>query len=321
MKILAVMPSWLGDCLMAIPSLGGLAVRHDGAAIDVVIKPPFVSLASLFPFIRKTFQTADPSLRKKLRQEGYDAVLLFPNSFSSAWRVRGIGARRVVGYGGEFRSLLLTDPLPRPPKHATPMTDYYQAVVRALDHSATATPPPLLVPADADASADTLLDGISGPIIGIGFGATYGAAKMWPAERFGALIDRLGEGGTVITLGSAGDKETEKKVVAHCERPPRSLVGETDLPTLAAVMRRLAVYVTNDTGPMHLAAMVGTPVVALFGPTDPTETPPAGTATILHKGAACDRAPCFLRECPIDHRCMEAISVNEAFDAAIRSFR
>lgn len=310
------MPNWLGDCVMALPSLVGLAVARPDATIDWLIKDSYAELGKLVPGATNVLTHGDPRLGEKLIDGRYDVALLYPNSFSSAWRLMGRGIPRRIGYRGDWRRLLLTDPLPLPAKHATHMVDYYHAIVRALEPEATLSAPTLTIPDEARRRADDLVAGAPEPLIGIGFGAAYGAAKMWPPDRFGALIDRLATMGTVVTLGAPSDAGAETRVAERTAAPFVSLVGETTLPELAAVMDRLAVYITNDTGPMHLAAALGTPTVAIFGPTDPNETKPRdGRLSILYRKADC--APCFKRECPIDHRCMTAITVDDVV-AAVR---
>jgi heptosyltransferase-2 len=161
-----------------------------------------------------------------------------------------------------------------------------------------------------------LLPDHAGATVGIGFGASFGAAKMWPAQRFALLIQKLlATGARVVLLGGGSDQEVEQAVLKSISGvKPLSLVGQTNIPQLAAVMTRLTCYVTNDTGPMHLAAALGVPTVAIFGSTSPKETAPREpNVTLIHHGANC--APCWKRECSTNHQCMTAISIDEVFTA------
>ncbi|MGH7407888.1 MAG: lipopolysaccharide heptosyltransferase II, partial [Candidatus Methylomirabilales bacterium] len=155
------------------------------------------------------------------------------------------------------------------------------------------------------------------PIVALNPGAAYGTAKRWPAERYAALADRLvAEGCRPLLVGAPSDAQATAAVREASARPGAlaDLTGRTDLKTLAGILRRCGAFITNDTGTMHVAAAVGTPLVAIFGPTDPTTTAPVSRrATLLRQPVFC--SPCLLRECPIDHRCMRGVSVEEVHRA------
>ena len=317
-KILIRMPNWLGDAVMAFDVIGGIKLLHPEATIDVAIRKPFAGLMNILPQVRKTFPLSGSEHDKSLtaiKTERYDLAFILPNSFRSAWELYGKDIHRRAGYAGNLRSFMLTETAPRPQKHSTHQADYFARLAAFALPQFTRKTPQVAIPDEAETKASKLLADISGSIVGVGFGATYGSAKMWPAERFAKLIDRLQkeQGSSVILLGGDGDREVEGKVMKECSSLPISLVGKTDLPTLAALLQRLKIYVTNDTGPMHLAAFLETPVVAIFGPTSPDETKPlADNAKVIYHGADC--APCWQRKCPIDHRCMTGINVDEVYD-------
>jgi lipopolysaccharide heptosyltransferase II len=195
--------------------------------------------------------------------------------------------------------------------------DYFFRLAKSVYAELEVEKPKLSIPRSAFLKSESLLPPEKRPAIGVGFGAEYGSAKMWPAERFAELIDRLENMARIVLIGTDSDREIAAKVFALAKSSPLSLVGKTDLPTLVATLKRLALYITNDTGPMHLAAAAGTPVVAIFGPTSPEETRPLGGNHILiYHGADC--APCWKRKCPRDLECMNAVSVDEV-EAAVRS--
>jgi heptosyltransferase-2 len=180
--------------------------------------------------------------------------------------------------------------------------------------------------ADVDSRAAGFLNeaGVKGEedLMAFNAGSTYGSAKRWPTERYAALADRLIEslGVWILLAGAASDGEVARALRSSAHRPDRiiDLTGRTDIPLLAALLKRCAVFVTNDTGAMHVGAAIGVPVVALFGPTDPKTTSPVGTHVILRHPVPC--SPCLLRECPIDHRCMTGISVDHVFSSVVGSY-
>jgi heptosyltransferase-2 len=161
------------------------------------------------------------------------------------------------------------------------------------------------------AGADRLLgkDG-GGDWVGVNPGAFYGTAKRWLPERFAAVADTLAARGARIALvGGAAERPIAEAIAAQMRAPARVLCGETTVPELVGVLARLRLLVTNDSGPMHVAAALGVPVVAVFGPTDWRETHPVGEAhRVVREPVHC--SPCGLRECPIDHRCMRRVSVD-----------
>ncbi len=157
------------------------------------------------------------------------------------------------------------------------------------------------------------------PLVTIHAGATFGPAKCWFNERFAQVADNLitCRGVDVAIIGSAGERLTAQQIAAGMRHNPIILVGHTDLPTLMGVLSQSALLITNDSGPMHLAAALGLPQVALFGSTDDRATAPFDTdAHVIHKHVAC--SPCLLRECPIDLRCFDSIGVDEVTDRALQ---
>jgi len=177
--------------------------------------------------------------------------------------------------------------------------------------------PSLACPAEWSAMGAAKL-GDDGPWLGLNPGAAFGAAKRWLPERYaavGELVSRRA-GGKVAILGGPAERPLADAIAAGMRAPVRVLCGETTLPELVGVLSRLRLLVTNDSGPMHVAAALGVPLVAVFGSTDWRETAPVGeSARIVREPVEC--APCLLRECPIDHRCMRRVSVDRVVDAAL----
>jgi heptosyltransferase-2 len=154
-------------------------------------------------------------------------------------------------------------------------------------------------------------------IIGLSPGAAYGPAKQWFPDRFAAVADRLQEefGALVVLLGSGGDQEAAREITDAMQSPPVNLTGWTDLRTAFAIIHQLNLLITNDSGLMHTAAAMWTPLVALFGSTDPFATGPfTPLASVLHHPVPC--GPCLQRQCPENHQCMDLISVDEVMAQA-----
>lgn len=308
---------------MAAPAMAGLSRRFPDARIDLLIQERFAGLGELFPFVSRVFplpraRGEQRRLIRSLRDEGYGAGVALPNSFRSAWRMWRANISYRIGYAGDFRSLLLTHPVPRPARHSVSQRDYYLLLLQGAWPGVKAGEVKLIIPRQAREKAERLLGRGGRPLVGMGFGASYGSAKMWPAERFSELADRLSETADVVLFGAETDREAEGEILRRALSGPKSLVGATDIPALAAAFSMLDLYITNDTGPMSLADAAGTKVLAVFGPTSPEETGPRGEeAMVIRHETAC--APCWRRRCPTDHRCMKSITVNEVHEAALRA--
>jgi len=158
--------------------------------------------------------------------------------------------------------------------------------------------------------------GGEGPVVGMAPGAVYGTAKRWPAERFAWLADLLTKEcrAQVVLFGAPSEKDVAEEIEEQVQCKVHNLVGRTQLRLLAALLGRCRVVVSNDTGAMHVAAAAGTRLVVLFGSTNPVTTSPVGDEHVLIRHPV-DCSPCLLRHCPIDHRCMTAIEVEEVFEA------
>ena len=306
------LPNWLGDTVMAVPALR--AIRRARSTARVVAVGPWAGILAdqglvdtvvIYP--RSTL--ARIRLADTVRAVGADTVVLLPNSLESALAAWYWGARRRAGFAVGGRTWLVTDPLPLPSPRRH-QVDEYLMIVEALGIEVTDREPRLDPPAPTSverARARELLDmvGVTArPLVGIHLGAAYGSAKVWPADR---TIELCGEvrrtGGTPLLLGAPDDAGVAAAVEKETRAP--SLVGRDRPELLAAVLTEIDALVSGDTGVSHLAAALGTPAVALFGPTDPDLTAPRGRAAVVRHPVPC--APCFYRACPIDHPCMQAI--------------
>ena len=299
------------------------------------------------------------SIARRLRAGNFDAALVLPNSIRTGLEVRLAGIPRRIGYAGGWRDWLLTQAVPRredvvqmrkrtveevrrlvacaqPAGSETgiPATSHhlfhYLHLAAALGAKADLLAPHLAVTEAEVAAVKAKFSLPDGLLIGLNPGAEYGPAKRWPADRFIAVANELRARlncGFVIFGGPADHALAAEIGAALAVNGPQSaasvtsLAGRTSLRELCAALRACRVVLTNDTGPMHIAAAVGTRVVALFGSTSPELTCPGlpgDTRHILLRGeAAC--SPCFLRECPIDFRCMNSLAITAVVDAVERA--
>lgn len=311
--IAVVAPNWLGDAVMALPAIADVRRRFPSAKIVVAARRSVADLFRLTAFVDGVLnQDVDA-----LRTSGADVALLFPNSFASAWLVRRAGIPERWGYSTDWRGGLLTRAIRRP-KGSRHQGAYYQHLVGALGIEAGPLEPTLTIPDGAIASARRLLADrgwdSARPLVVLAPGAAYGTAKRWIPGHVSTLVNRLvSEGRTCVLVGSRADASTTRDIRGAVDERNRShvidLAGETSLETLAGMLSIAQACVSNDSGAMHLAGAIGTPLVALFGPTREAETAPltraGGRAEVLTHQVWC--RPCMLRECPIDHRCMTGI--------------
>lgn len=313
-SLIVRLPNWLGDTVMAVPALRALRGRWPG--VPVALAGPWAGVLAgqgLGDVLIEYPRGWRGRLRAgwAARAVRAEVAVLLPNSLEAALAARMWGARRVVGYATDGRGWLLTDPLPVPPRRAH-QVDEYLALAERLDAGGTERVPRLSSPTDGTAArraralAEDALGGqASRPLAGVHLGAAGGVAKTWPPGQVAALCRRLAkEGVACLLLGPAAEAATA--AVVQAQAPAASLVGRDEPECLPALMAGLDVLVSGDTGVAHLAAALDTPVVTLFGPTDPTLSAPRGPATIVAHAVPC--APCFYRRCPIDHACMRGIA-------------
>jgi heptosyltransferase-2 len=320
------LPNWLGDTVMAVPSLA--AVRAAWPEARVLAAGPWAALLAghgLVDVLVDYPRAWSGRLRAAdaVSRFAPDLAILLPNSFESALAAWYWGARRRIGYAAGGRAELLTDalPLPRPRAH---QVDEYLALVT---HAGAPVGPrdPVLAPPALDApervEVRRLLEeagvpsSASSPRVGVHLGAVSGSAKLWPLERVTQLCQLLADApATALLLGAPADAAAAAQVTASA--PALTMVGRDRPALLPALLSELDVLVSGDTGVAHLAAALGTPVVTLFGPTDPRLSAPRGPAAVVTHPVPC--APCFYRECPIDHPCLRRIEPKDVWAAATR---
>jgi heptosyltransferase-2 len=337
-RLVVFVPNWLGDAVMALPAIAdvrraqpkvhlAVAARRSVAPLfdAVPIVDEVIALDSRGGILDRSRFMADV---QRLRAGRFDAALLLPNSFAAAYLAWRAGVPERWGYRGDFRRLLLTRAAARPSPRGH-QAEYYQELVRELTGSGLrasglgpdAEPLVSVAPAAADRARGLLAARgwrPEAPLVGIAPGAAYGHAKRWPPAHFAAAMRALAADGLqLVVVGSAGDVDSVREIGrALSQEASRiawiDLAGRTDLSTLIGVLGNCRALVTNDSGAMHLAAAIGVPVTAMFGPTDERATSPlprGGDTAHAHAVLATDVRcrPCMLRDCPIDHRCMTRI--------------
>ncbi len=267
-------------------------------------------------------------LALELRRRRYDMAVLLPNSFDAALTAWLARIPRRIGYDRDGRGRLLTDPIRPPAKGEIPPheTFYYLELLRraGLVEELPAEEPLLLSGVEeARRQGERLFRamGFATPVIGISPGAQNSRAKQWPPERFVEAAASLAAelGGAVAVFGSAEERELGQSVAAVLRRSGSAvlnLAGETPLAEFIALAAACRVFLTNDSGAMHIASALGTPTVAIFGPTEWFATAPAGPRSVIVREPV-ECSPCMLRDCPIDHRCMTRVSPEQVARAAL----
>jgi heptosyltransferase-2 len=319
-------PNWLGDLVMAAPSIRAVADAWRDAAVQVAVPAAFAPLVPLLHPRVTGLALEGGGTRAvnrhaaQLRDGAFDVALLLTNSFASALAVRLAGVPERWGYRRDGRGWLLTRAVqPRRVRRTSPHhADYYAGLLEALELPRPALDVQAVLPQAVRTEAVALLreagwDGRAA-LLACAPGAAYGTAKQWPPSHVARVVDGwIADGGCVALVGAPADRVAATQVLAHLAArgqagpagPVIDLTGRTSLLTLAGVVRVASRVLANDSGAMHLAAALGTPTVTVFGPTQEKATAPLGPHRILTHEVWC--RPCMLRECPLDHRCMTGV--------------
>jgi heptosyltransferase-2 len=334
-RILVRCPNWLGDLVMATPSLRALRARYPEAEITLLLKPALAGVLAGSPWHDRILPLriygADRRrgrLRRAaaaLRKEGYDLGILLPNSFSSAWMLRRAGVQRTLGYARNGRSWLLTDRVPPPRERGlivpAPMARYYLDLVGRLGCATDRTDLELRVTAEEDAAVDRVLveAGLEGakPLVAIAPGASFGASKMWPPARFAEAADAIlaRRGGAAWVLPGPGEEGPARTIEARMGGRVAVIWPPLETGPLKAAIRRSALLLTNDAGTRHIAAALRVPHVVVMGPTDPRYGKMSRErCVVVRREVPC--GPCHLKVCPLDHRCMTLIPPQAVAEAA-----
>lgn len=325
-NILIRMPNWLGDMVMATPIIADLRKKWPQATITAMASKGLASLLVGNPHLNEIFTFSRPNefLRRevrrdiisRLKQGKYDLGILLTNSFSSAVLLWKGEVKERIGFANEWRSLFLTKSVPMPKmKEKQHLVITYKKVLEPLGVKRTETAPELFVTSEERQAVRTLLSEYNIPkgnrLIGINPLAAFGDAKCWPPDRFRQLAETLASDKktTILFFGDAQGMPKVKEICAGLPENVVNLAGMTSLRELVALIEACDLFITNDSGPMHIAAALKTPLLAIFGSTNEIATGPYQHGKIIHKHVSC--SPCYLRKCPIDFRCMRKIDVEE----------
>jgi heptosyltransferase-2 len=325
-KVLVRATNWLGDAVMSLPAIRAIRQVFPHAHLAVLARPSVAGLYARETAIDQVIPCPalqGPRARRQfaagLRALRFDGAILLPNAFDAALTVWLAGIPERIGYRRDGRGMLLTRAIEVPEPGDIPRHErfYYLELLRRaglierFPESGAIRLDGIAEARQAGAAHLGAL-GVAGPAIGISPGAAYGDAKRWLPERFAESGQQLAGalGASVLVFGAAAERplcETVAELLRRAGIPARNLAGETSLPEFIDLAAACRLFLTNDSGAMHVASALGVPTVAVFGATDDTTTGPTGDlARVVREHAEC--SPCLLRQCPIDHRCMTRVT-------------
>ncbi len=341
-KILIRSTNWIGDAVMTTPAVRTIRENFPESEITMLVHPWVSDVFRYSPRVDQLFlyekrgrhQGLKGMLRLagELRLEAYDCAILLQNAFEAALITKLAGIPVRGGYTTDARGLLLTHGVHKAPELITKhQVHYYQRMVRGLGLHTAPNELELFIPGDQIDAAKLLIAKHSGietgtvPLIGFNPGAAFGPAKRWPTEKFAELADRLCRraDACIVLFGSNADRETAAAIMASAGKSAAArmvdLTGNTSLIEAMALIGECNVFVTNDSGLMHVAAALHTPMVAIFGSTDHIATGPfSDNAKVIRKPLPC--SPCKKTHCPEKHfQCMKMISSGEVFNAVVQA--
>ena len=341
-NILVRVPNWIGDAVMSLPALVDIREYFANANITILARPTIAEMLreqcginNVLVFENHTNHRGLVGLLKLshiIRKRTFDMAVLFQNAFEAAVLTSMSSIPTRIGYATDGRGWLLSQSVQCPTDRSFHQIHYYQQLVAAITEQPLKDRYPKLVVNEHDQTAcEAKFPEVFVPsnmlLIGINPGSIYGSAKRWLPERFAELGDRVvaymlkeyPEYSSVrcLLVGGKGEEALGKEIADQMGSQPILLSGKTSIRELMCILRRCAILVTNDTGPMHMAQALGVPVVSIFGSTDPEATCPSGGAhALVRTKVRC--APCLLRACPIDHRCMTGVSTDQVMSAVMK---
>ncbi len=327
-RILVRGVNWIGDAVMTTPALAALRHQYPQAEIVMLANPLVAELFRFHPSVdrvmvfdkKRTHRGLGGlwTMAAELRAEKFDLAVLLQNAIEAALLSFVARIPRRAGYTTDGRRLLLNYPVPvTADDRRLHHTEYYLQLLQRLGIEGGDGRLCLACREEEQQWAQLVLQ--SDNVIAINPGAAYGSAKRWFPDRFAAVADALVDrfGARIVLTGGPGEREIGRDIVAAMDSEALNMIGQTSVREMMALLAHSRLLVTNDSGPMHVAAAFSIPIVAVFGPTDHTTTCPASdNVTIVRKEIDC--APCLLRQCPTDHRCMTEITAAEVVSAATR---
>jgi heptosyltransferase-2 len=337
-RILVRAPNWVGDAIISLPAFHALRARFPGAHLAVLARPWVADVYrrdgaadNVIPYtapVGARGLAAKWGAARSLRPGRFDCAILLQNAFEAAMLAFLARIPRRIGYDRDGRGILLTNPIPvpRPGEIGRHESCYYLELLRRAEIIGEVPAVGEIRLGNAEVAREQGArrlagSGIDGPLVGVSPGAAFGSAKRWPPERFAAAAVRVASalGGPVALFGAAADAgvcaEVERGIMQAGVKA-HNLAGRTSLGEFIELAAACRVFLTNDSGAMHVAAALAVPTVAVFGPTDHLGTGPVGPWTrVVVEPVDC--APCKLRECPIDHRCMLRVAPERVAEAAL----
>ena len=336
-RILVRGVNWVGDTVLSYPTVEQLKTLFPKSHLAILIPSYLVDLWKTFPYVDEIipFQKKegigsiweDLNLSQSLKERNFDLAVILPRSFRSAFHIFLARIPIRIGYQSEGRSLFLTHGIRRTKEILKGhRIHYYRKLVEFLGETEGLPSPKIFLREEDRRWADGVLKDLGIPegklLIGINPGATFGLAKCWYPDRFGKLGKRLAEKweARILLFGKEEERPIVDEILHYLGTDGIDLTGKTGLLQLAALLERCTLLVTNDTGTMHMAAAVGSPVAALFGSTPPLATGPWGEGhVVVRRDVPC--SPCWKRICPKDHRCMDLITVDEVEKAVDKQLK
>ncbi len=310
-RILVRSPNWLGDAVMSVPAVRAIKAGRPDAHVTVAVPEKIAAMWKIVAEVDEVIPLPRRSLFGTVRRlrdaSHFDAAIVFPNSMRSALEVFLARIARRVGFGGHCRHWLLNQVSAETKKRGIGHQTYKYLELASTVGAVTVleTPAPRPISADRETLKFALCPG-----------AEYGPAKRWLPERFAEVATEIAAQFPVrwILFGTEADAGLVAQIVDALPTNVENRIGKTTMEELIAELRECDLLLTNDTGTMHLAALMQVPVVAIFGSTEPRKTMPLGLGhRILRHHVEC--SPCFLRECPLDFRCMHAVTSAEVISA------
>ncbi|HEY5895856.1 MAG TPA: lipopolysaccharide heptosyltransferase II [Chthoniobacterales bacterium] len=314
--------NWLGDAVMTVPAVRAIKRGRPDARVTVLVKQKLADFWRVIPEVDEIIPilpkdgvlSVARKLRAKKKQNGlpFDVAILFPNSMRTGLEAFLAGIPRRTAYDRQGRSFLLNQIIRDPKKVGPPehQSLHYLRFAKQIGGDMREA----AFPARPSIRRDGRLR------IGLCPGAEYGPAKRWLPERFAQVANSVAHRRDCEwhLFGVAGDADIGDQIAAGIDGPVENHIGKTTLAELTALLEQCSALLTNDTGTMHLAALLGVPTIAIFGSTEPVLTGPMGAGhRVLRHQVEC--SPCFLRECPIDFRCMNAVAVEEVVEAVLQT--
>jgi heptosyltransferase-2 len=328
-KILIRGTNWIGDAVLTLPAVASIRATYPKAHIAMLVKPWVADIYKLFSDLdeiiiyENKFDTPTGVLRlaRKLKKENFDLAILLQNAIEAAIIALAAGIPLRAGYDSDARGLMLTNSVRRTEEiKKVHQTDYYLEMVKALGCVSFNREMNLKTKINLSDARDVLRKFVpesKKTMIGIAPGATYGAAKRWFPERFAEVADMMDKKFSVqgIILGGKADGETAQEVQKLARTELINLAGKTNLREAIYLISQCRLFISNDSGLMHIAGALNIPTIAIFGSTNPITTAPMGNkSVIVRKGVSC--SPCLKKTCPTDFRCMSMISVEDVLQVA-----